>query len=163
MSDYSPFRVLFVCLGNICRSPMAEGTFRAMVRAQDLQDRIRTDSAGTGSWHVGSAPDRRAVSEMASRGHDISDLRGRQVKRGDFEDFDLILAMDHDNLEDLERMAGPQHAGKLRLFLEFAGEGGPDEVPDPYYGGPDGFAYALDLVEAASKGLLIHVKTRLGL
>ena len=133
-----------------------------MVRAQDLQDVITTDSAGTGSWHVGSAPDRRAVREMAARGYDISDLRGRQVTRADFERFDLVLAMDYDNLEDLERLAGPQRTEKIRLFLDFAGEEAPDEVPDPYYGGPDGFAYALDLVEAASKGLLSHIKNRLG-
>jgi len=163
MSNHSSFRILFVCLGNICRSPMAEGTFRARVRAEKLQDKIKTDSAGTGSWHVGSAPDRRAAGEMAARGYDISNLRGRQVTRADFEYFDLVLAMDYDNLDDLERLAGEVHKDKIRLFLDFSGEATPDEVPDPYYGGPDGFAYALDLVEAASKGLLVHVKTRLGL
>ncbi len=161
MANKSLFRVLFVCLGNICRSPMAEGTFRALVQGENLQDIIGTDSAGTGSWHVGSPPDRRAQGEMASRGYGISDLRARQVSRADFDAFDLVLAMDYDNLEDLQNLAGAQYEDKVRLFLDFADGEAADEVPDPYHGGPDGFAHVLDLVEAASRGLLAHVRARL--
>jgi len=160
MSRKPSFRVMFVCLGNICRSPMAEGVFRALVQNENLQDMIATESSGTGSWHVGSAPDRRAMSEMASRGYDISDLRARQVTRADFDRFDLILAMDCDNLDDLRHMAGSQYEDKVRLFLDFAGENSSDEVPDPYYGGTGGFSHVLDLVEVAAKGLLADIKSR---
>lgn len=142
---------------------MAEGTFRELVSAQGLAEQIRTDSAGTGPWHVGKPPDGRAQSEMLRRGRDMSDLRGRQVRRQDFDQFDLILAMDMDNLDDLWRMAGAEYRNKIKLFLDFAAGDKVKEVPDPYYGGPDGFVYALDLVEQASEGLLAHIRKEAGL
>ncbi len=163
MSDLPSYSVLFVCLGNICRSPMAEGTFRELVAANGLSDTIRTDSAATGPWHVGKPPDGRAQSEMLRRGRDMSDLRARQVSHQDFDQFDLIIAMDMDNLDDLSRMAGVEYSGKVKLFLDFATDSGATEVPDPYYGGADGFNYALDLVEKASEGLLTHIRQKTGL
>ena len=163
MSDTQIFNVLFVCLGNICRSPMAESTFRELVAAEGLSERIRTDSAATGPWHVGKPPDGRAQSEMLRRGRDMSDLRARQVRRQDFDQFDLIIAMDMDNLDDLWRMAGAEYHDKVMLFLDFAAQCGTSEVPDPYYGGADGFAHALDLVEQASEGLLTHIRQKTGL
>ncbi len=140
---------------------MAEGVFRALVAAEGLAGVIETDSAGTGSWHVGSPPDRRAQAEMRSNGYDISDLRGRQAKRADFEYFDLVLTMDMDNFNDLQRLAGAEYSHKLRLFLDFAGDSFADEVPDPYYGGDEGFSHVLGLVEAASRGLLAHIRSKL--
>mgnify|MGYP002713250525 CR=1 FL=1 len=163
MDEFWPYRVLFVCLGNICRSPMAEATFRALVAAEGLSQRIRTDSAATGPWHVGKPPDGRAQSEMRRRGRDMSALRARQVRRQGFDRFDLILAMALDNLDDLWRMAGAEYRGKVRLFLDFAERPGTKEVPDPYYGGADGFAHALDLIEQASEGLLAHIRKEAGL
>ncbi len=150
-------RVLFVCLGNICRSPTAHGVFEALVKQRRLQELILVDSCGTGDWHVGHPPDRRAAAEAAGRGYDLSHLRARQVKAADFDCFDYILAMDRQNLADLEAMRPADFSGHLGLFLPFAGRGRHEEVPDPYYGGEEGFAEVLDLVEAASEGLLQEI------
>ncbi len=144
-------RILFVCLGNICRSPMAEGVFRAVARERGLD--VDIDSAGTSAWHVGEAPDPRAQAAAAANGVDISALRGRQAKAADMEDFDLILAMDEENLRDLQRLAGPRNAGKVKLFLDYAPDRPEREVPDPYYGGEAGFAHVLNLLRAAAEGL----------
>jgi protein-tyrosine phosphatase len=151
-------RVLFVCLGNICRSPTAHGVFEVMVREAGLDDRIEVDSSGTGAWHLGSAPDQRAVAEAKGRGYDLSHLRARQVCAEDFGYFDLIIAMDHSNLADLKAMQPADSQAEVRLFLEFAGDADVDEVPDPYYGGTDGFARVFALVETASQGLLVHIR-----
>ncbi len=155
-----PFRLLFVCLGNICRSPTAEGTMRALVAEAGVEDEIELDSAGTGSWHVGGAPDKRATAAAAARGM-ILEGAARQVRADDFDDFDLIIAMDRSNLEDLRAMASDERARmKVRLLREFdpqsAGEADLD-VPDPYYGEGDGFERVLDLVQAACEGLLAQI------
>jgi protein-tyrosine phosphatase len=153
--------VLFVCLGNICRSPTAEGVFRAAVAQQEWGSRIRVDSAGTGDWHVGSPPDRRAIQAARRRGYDLTPLRARQVGVDDFERFGWIVAMDRANLRALEALRPPQYAGHLGLFLDFAPDAGLDEVPDPYYGGLEGFDRVLDLVEVASAGLLERLRQRM--
>jgi len=153
--DYSraEVKILFVCLGNICRSPTAEGVFRA-IAAQELADlELTIDSAGTAGYHVGEPPDRRMREAAARRGYEISHLRARMVEPTDFEQFDLILAMDLQNLSTLERRAPAQMRQRVRLFLEYAPEAGVSEVPDPYYGGANGFEHVLDLIEAASRGL----------
>ncbi len=153
-------KVLFVCLGNICRSPTAEVVFRAAASREAPDIALEIDSAGTAAYHVGEAPDRRTRQAAARRGYDLSQLRARVVEPRDFEYFDLILAMDRENLSALERRA-PQHVReRLRLFLEFAPEAGVSEVPDPYYGGPNGFEDVLDLIEAASRGLIEHLRCR---
>ncbi len=149
--------VLFVCLGNICRSPTAEGVFRHILAERDLQDQFLVDSAGTGDWHIGNPPDRRAQAAAAERGIDISNLRARQVKDSDIHHFDYVIAMDHANRHELITLAGEFHANKVRLLLEFADIAGINEVPDPYYGGERGFDQVLDLIEQASEGLLLHI------
>jgi protein-tyrosine phosphatase len=151
-------KVLFVCLGNICRSPTAEGVFRDLVgkTAPDLQ--VHIDSAGTAGYHIGAAPDARSQSAALRRGIDISDLRARQISRGDFTAFDLILAMDGDNLRDLEAKC-PSHAhARLRLFLDYAPQTGRTEIPDPYYGGAADFELVLDLCAAAARGLIVELQ-----
>jgi protein-tyrosine phosphatase len=151
-------KILFVCLGNICRSPTAEAVFREIVArgAPDLQ--IEIDSAGTAAYHVGAPPDPRTRQAALRRGYDMSALRARVVETQDFTRFDLILAMDRQNLEALQRRAPADARHRIRLFLEFAPEGDTTEVPDPYYGGTNGFEEVLDLVEAAAQGLLQHVR-----
>lgn len=153
-------KVLFVCLGNICRSPTAEGVFRQKVRQAGLEDRIEIDSAGTGDWYVGKAPDARTRTAALRRGYDLSSLRARQVSVADFSRYDLVLAMDNANLRDLKRLRGSTGKAELDLFLRRY-ELEIDEVPDPYYGGEDGFEQVLDLVERACDGLLTEVKGRL--
>ena len=153
-------RILFVCLGNICRSPTAEGIFRKVVTDARMQDRIFIDSAGTGGWHIGKSPDARAVSAAKARGYDLSSLRARQVAATDFEAFDFILAMDHANLSDLQSMKPDHYQGHLGLFLDFAERSRHREVPDPYYGGAAGFDLVLDLIEDASAGLLRQLQQR---
>jgi protein-tyrosine phosphatase len=156
----TPVKVLFVCLGNICRSPTAEGVFKQYVREAGLEKLITSDSAGTGDYHIGDPPDPRACSAAAKRGYDLMSLRGRQVSRKDFADFDYVLAMDEQNASDLKRLAPRQHASKVRLFTEFSSSGARG-VPDPYGGGPQGFEHVLDLVEDAAQGLLRHIKKEL--
>jgi protein-tyrosine phosphatase len=154
-------QVLFVCLGNICRSPTAEGVFRGAVERAGLAARVRVDSAGIGDWHVGEPPDRRAIAAARERGYDLSRLRGRQVARADFGEFDWILAMDRSNLRALQALRPPDYAGHLGLFLDLAPQLGRSEVPDPYYGGAADFAHVLDLVEQASEALVERVRLRL--
>jgi low molecular weight protein-tyrosine phosphatase len=156
-------RLLFVCLGNICRSPSAEGVMRRLVREAGLEDSIELDSAGTGGWHVGSPPDPRAVAVAQARGIAL-DGSARQFVVDDLDYFDLVLAMDRSNLSALrERARGEDERAKIRLLREFdpasAGEEDP-EVPDPYYGAPGGFDEVLDLVEAACAGLLAQIRAR---
>lgn len=150
-------RVLFVCLGNICRSAMAEGVFARIVSQRGLGAQVQIDSAGTGDWHVGEPPDRRAREMLARHGIDISNLRARQVNGADFDAFDLLLAMDRDNLATLKRTAPDGTGHKVRLFLDFAPDLAGTEVPDPYFGGPDGFEQVFELVEAGANGLADHI------
>jgi protein-tyrosine phosphatase len=151
-------RILFVCLGNICRSPTAEGVLRALAAREAPELSIEVDSAGTAAYHVGEPPDPRTREAAARRGYDLAALRARIVEPGDFERFDLILAMDRENLQVLQRRAPGSARERLRLFLEFSPEPGPSEVPDPYYGGPNGFEEVLDLVEAAARGLIARLR-----
>ena len=153
--------VLFVCLGNICRSPTAEVVFRDRVRAAGLEEHIVIDSAGTGDWHIGRAPDPRTQEAAASRGYDMSGLRARQVGVADFDKFDVLLAMDDANLADLQAMQPAGSNVVLKRFLDYAPQSGIREVPDPYYGGEDGFARVLNLVEEGSEGLLEALRERL--
>lgn len=147
-------RVLFVCMGNICRSPTAEGVFRKLLEGHPDLAAIDFDSAGTHGYHAGHPPDRRAIAAAKRRGIDISDLKARPVDTSDFEAFDLILAMDEDNLADLRTMSREQHHGKIRLLMSYADSSHLMSVPDPYYGGSVGFERVLDLLEAAMRGLL---------
>lgn len=147
-------RILFVCLGNICRSPMAEGVFRRVAEEEGLIDRFEIDSAGLGDWHIGQAPDHRAQKAARTRRVDISGQSARQVVDEDFERFDLLLVMDRSNFAELKARAPHEARGKIRLFLDYAPHAGAKDVPDPFFGGADGFDHALDLIEAASRGLL---------
>jgi protein-tyrosine phosphatase len=153
-------RVLFVCMGNICRSPTAEGVFREFVSRHAPELPLEIDSAGTHDYHVGEPPDPRALRAASSRGLDISGLRARQVDETDFERFDLILAMDRVNYETLRDRSPPTYRSRIRLLLEFADGAGRDEVPDPYYGGAKGFEEVLDLLEDAAAGLLAEVRRK---
>jgi protein-tyrosine phosphatase len=147
-------------MGNICRSPTAEAVFRKCVRDVQLDSRITIDSAGTGGWHIGKRPDQRACQAAARRGYDLSALRARQVVVEDFQRFDLILAMDHDNLEQLQALRPLGSRVELDLFLRRYNLG-EDAVPDPYFGGEEGFEQVLDLVEKASAALLDEIRERL--
>ncbi|HEX5208034.1 MAG TPA: low molecular weight protein-tyrosine-phosphatase [Steroidobacteraceae bacterium] len=153
-------RILFVCLGNICRSPTAEVVFRVVAQRDAPELVLEIDSAGTAAYHVGELPDQRMRQAAARRGYDLSTLRARVVEPDDFEHYDLILAMDRENLRVLEHRAPPEARKRLRLFLEFAPDAGVSEVPDPYYGGPNGFEDVLDLIESASRGLVEHLRRR---
>lgn len=154
--------VLFVCMGNICRSPTAQGVFRALVEGEGLEQRIQTDSAGTIAYHVGEPPDRRARETADKRGIDLNDLRARKVVAEDFERFDYVLAMDEDNYRDLLEICPPGMEERLHLFMDFAPQLAEKEVPDPYYGGVAGFDRVFNLVEDASRGLLDHILNRHG-
>ena len=151
-------KVLFVCLGNICRSPTAEAVFRTIAMREAPELTIEIDSAGTADYHIGEPPDARSQEAARRRGYDLSALRARLVAPEDFERFDFILAMDRDNLDALHRRAPAAARERVRLFLEFAPDVDAAEVPDPYYGGPNGFEEVLDLVEAASRGLLQYLR-----
>ena len=151
-------QVLFVCLGNMCRSPTAQGVFEAQVAAANRQDVIQADSAGTGAWHVGEPPDARATAAALTRGYDLSAQRARQVTPEDFHRFQYVLAMDTDNLAQLEQMAPEDYSGHLGLLLDFHHDSPLREVPDPYYGGAQGFEQVLDLIESAGEGLLAAIR-----
>lgn len=160
MPEQTRVSVLFVCMGNICRSPTAHGVFRNMVQEEGLEKSIEIDSAGTHAYHVGSSPDRRAQATAASRNIDLSDLYGRQIETEDFYRFDYILAMDNDNLEILHSLCPVGAEGKLRLFMDFAPDYGMQEVPDPYDGGDRGFDQVFDMIAAASRGLMADIRQR---
>jgi len=149
-----PVSVLFVCMGNICRSPTAEGVFRQRVEAAGLTERFLIDSAGTHGYHVGEPPDARSMEYAAKRGYDLSAQRSRKVQASDFEEFDYLLAMDRDNLKLLQLACPPQHRHKLSLMMSHATRSPSDVVPDPYYGGGKGFDLVLDYLEDAADGLL---------
>lgn len=147
-------RVLFVCVGNICRSPTAEGIFRKFAADAGLAGSILADSAGTHGYHIGEPPDPRAIAAARKRGYDLSKLRARKFERQDFNRFDLVLAMDHDNRAFLARHCRPTDGHKLRMMMRYARRYRAAEVPDPYYGGPDGFDLVIDMLEDAAQGLL---------
>jgi protein-tyrosine phosphatase len=151
-------KILFVCMGNICRSPTAEAVFRRYVEKAGLAEHIQIDSAGTHDYHIGDAPDARTQRAAKQRGYDMSQLRGRQVEAADFARFDYVLAMDEANLDILKGMRPRDAQSHLGLFLEFAESHSEREVPDPYFGGSDGFERVLDMVEDAANGLLRHVR-----
>ena len=156
--DEPKVRVLLVCMGNICRSPMAEGVLRQRVAERQLALPVEIDSAGTHGYHQGAPPDPRALASAQRRGVDIQTLRARRVVPEDFARFDLILAMDDDNLAALHEMAAEEQRGKVRLLMEFGGDPLRRNVPDPYYGGPLGFERVLDLVEDAMAGVLDEIE-----
>ncbi len=153
--------ILFVCLGNICRSPTAEGVFRQVATRAGIATGLHIDSAGTGAGYLGSPPDARAMQEAGRRGYDLSGLRARRVAADDFQRFGWILAMDEANLQALESLQPRGFSGHLGLFLDCAPNLGTREVPDPYYGGPDGFEHVLDLIEVASEALLTRIRAGL--
>ena len=159
MNNKTKTSVLFVCMGNICRSPTAEGIFRHLVKEKNLSDRFITDSAGTHAYHIGEPPDSRAQQTARSRGIDLSDLRGRKVSVADFSKFDYVLAMDKDNYAILRDLCPSTEKGKLKLFLDFAKDIDTREVPDPYYGGAQGFEKVFDMLEQASLGLIEHIQS----
>ncbi|XZG71244.1 low molecular weight protein-tyrosine-phosphatase [Chitinibacteraceae bacterium HSL-7] len=150
--------VLMVCTGNICRSPTADGVLRQMIKGAGLADAVSVDSAGTHDYHVGEAPDRRSQTHARSRGYDLSGLRARQVESADFARFDLILAMDKGHYAQLVRLSPPQYRERVRMFCDYARQHGDTEVPDPYYGGADGFEHVLDLVEDGCRGILAEIQ-----
>ena len=154
-------KVLFVCLGNICRSPTAEGVFRKLVEDSGLAHDITIDSAGTHAYHIGRPPDRRAQQAAARRGFDLSESRGRKATTQDMHEFDYVLAMDRENYENLLSIA--DRTEHIRLFLEYSANFDEDEVPDPYYGGANGFERVLDMIEDASRGLLNDMRQRYSL
>ncbi len=147
-------RVLFVCLGNICRSPTAHGVFESLVKKKGYTDKIIVDSAGTSGWHIGKKPDSRTIKEAKKRGYNLQYIRSRKAVAEDFSNFDYILAMDKDNLFELKKLKPKNYKGKLELFLNYSPETVYREVPDPYYGGEKGFTLVLDLIEEASEKLL---------
>lgn len=151
-------KVLFVCTGNICRSPTAEGVFRSLVEQAGLGGQIEIDSAGTGAWHVNESPDARSQEAALARGIDLGRIRARQVTIGDFDNFDYVVAMDRGNFQRLAGLCPSGFDKRLVLFLEFATEIGETDVPDPYYGGERGFELVLDMIEAASQGLLADIR-----
>lgn len=160
-ADRPAISILLVCMGNICRSPMAHGVVRYRLQQKQLFERIRVDSAGTHGYHAGAPPDDRAQAATRRRGIEISDLQSRLVTPEDIESFDVILAMDDENLQFLRELSGDEHQDKLHLFMEFALDAAGRSVPDPYYGGPIGFERVLDMVEDAADGLIERLESLL--
>ena len=160
MNNNGKTSIIFVCMGNICRSPTAEGIFRHLLEEKKLTNFFELDSAGTHAYHVGAPPDHRAQETAQTRGIDLSDLRGRKVTVSDFDKFDYVLAMDKDNYAILEEMCPSAKSGQLNLFLDFAKDLAIDEVPDPYYGGTGGFEKVFDMLEQASLGLIEHIQNK---
>lgn len=158
MNNKQPVKVLFVCMGNICRSPSAEGVFRKLVEGHALHSDIHIDSAGTHAYHVGEPPDRRAQAAATNRDIDLSMLRGRQFTSADFNEFDYVLAMDQSNYHDMQAQDPGDGKAQLALFLDFANNFTETEVPDPYYGGNNGFELVLNMIQDASEGLLLHIR-----
>lgn len=156
-------KILFVCFGNICRSPTAEGVFRQIVKDEGLDHVIHVDSAGTAGYHIGDPADPRSVDAAMQRGYDISDHRGRRIETPDFDEFDYILAMDQENYSQLAAICTTGNWGKLKLFMEYASGFAGKEVPDPYYGGQRAFELVLDMVESASRGLLKEVREKMSI
>jgi protein-tyrosine phosphatase len=156
-------RVLFICLGNICRSPTAEAVLRQIAAAEAPNLNITVDSVGTADYHIDSPPDRRTIAAAKRRGIDMAHLRARQLEARDAERFDYLLAMDESNLRDARAMLPPQHRDRVRLFMEYATTSEEREVPDPYYGDAVGFELVLDLCEDASRGLIAHIERRANL
>lgn len=156
-----PQAVLFVCMGNICRSPTAHGVFRHQVHALGWSDLIKVDSAGTHNYHPGSPPDSRSRAHASKRGYDLSDLRARQVVSEDFDQHDLILVMDHDNLRAVLDRCPPAHRSKVQRLTTYCTRHNSSEVPDPYYGGAQGFEQVLDLIEDACEGVLKAIRVRM--
>lgn len=156
-------KVLFVCMGNICRSPTSQGVFEKLVNDAGLASKIRSDSAGTHAYHVDNPPDKRAQAAAKKRGYDLSHQRARRTIALDFEEYDYIMAMDYLNVEHLYEICPPGQEDKIRLFMQFAVNCTQEEVPDPYYGARSGFERVLDLVEEASRGLLAQIRQSHGL
>ena len=153
-------RVLFVCMGNICRSPTAEGVFRSLLEQHALDERVGVDSAGTHAYHLGHGPDRRSQAAALRRGVDLSAQRARRVEVADFEVFEYVLAMDEENMAALHEICPPEYRHKVQLLLEYAAHLNVREVPDPYYGGLNGFERVLDLIEAGAQGLVEDIKRK---
>ncbi len=153
--------MLFVCLGNICRSPTAHAVLRSKVRDMGLQHAIQVDSAGTGSWHIGSPPDERSIQIAEKNGYDMSGIYARQICASDFEEFNYILAMDKENLLNIQKVKGYSESINLDYFLKFNSTSNTLDVPDPYYGKVDGFSNVLELIEETSDELLDHLKTKI--
>ena len=162
MSDIKPVKVLFVCMGNICRSPTAHGVFQTLVDQQKLSDRIQVDSAGTHSYHTGSPPDPRSQATARERGIDLSTLRARRFVSSDFIDFDYIIGMDGTNLADMLAIKPDQYEARVGLMLEYSETASQKEVPDPYFG-ESGFDVVFDLIDDASRGLLRHIRDELNI
>jgi protein-tyrosine phosphatase len=162
MSTAGKVRVLMVCMGNICRSPTAEAVLRHRVQRAGLAKRVEIDSAGTYAGHVGSPPDERSIAHAARRGYDLTDQRARRVAAADFDSFDLVLAMDDDNLATLIERCPAEQQHRVRRLMAFAPPGSPTAVPDPYYGGAAGFEYVLDLIELACDGLVQYLHSHQG-
>ena len=156
------YRVLLVCMGNICRSPTAEAVLRQMIKNNKLGHIVEVDSAGTHGYHVGEAPDSRTQRAALARGYNLSQLRARKVARQDIDYFDLILAMDKSNLDNLRRMAPPEAHERIKLFMDYSKNFEDDEVPDPYYGLGHGFDLVLDLVEDGAQGLVDEIRQKFG-
>lgn len=153
-------RVLFVCLGNICRSPLSQGVFEDLLRREGLEGEVEVDSAGTGAYHIGEPPDRRAQQTASRRGIELDGQRARQIRPEDCDYFDYILVMDRENLENVGLSCATGSRAKVSLFMDYAPQAGEREVPDPYFGGGKGFEYVMDLIEEASRGLLEEIKAR---